>query len=122
MEILDHHYLILPSELMNVSVKALESILEEVDYKIKGLQNELDNVATFGKKDGKNMAQPINNYRREKTKVLIEEYNVLENFYHNLNQLREYREKVGSGISATLFNFLTDLNYLVVRFLLEIME
>ena len=98
MEILDHHHFILPSELINVSLKTLESILEEVDYKIKGLQNELVNVATFGKKDGKNMAQPINKNPREKTKVLIEDYNVLENFYHNLNQLREYREKVGSGI------------------------
>ena len=72
--------------------------MEEVDYKIKGLQNEVVNVATFGKKDGKNVARPINKNPREKPKVLIEGYNILENYYYNLNQIREYKEKVGSGI------------------------
>ena len=60
----------------------------------------------------------------KKTLDNVAEYNILENYNYNLNLLREFIEKQAQVyyISITLFNFLTDLNYSVVRFWLVIME
>ena len=70
-----------------------------------------------------NSASPKSKSPRNDTKRQIDYYNVSGIYVYNIGKLANYAKKQDKVfyISATLFNFLTDLNYSVVRFLLEIM-
>ena len=54
--------------------------------------------ANFETKYGKSYAYPAKDNPKGKTKKLINEYNILSDYNYNLNMLRDYNEKTGSGI------------------------
>ena len=124
MDLLSFLSLILPSELMYKSISKMKQNLEKAEFEIGIYKNTLINKAKYEKKDGKTLAYKKNENPCAETIQEIEEHNILENYIYYLNQLREYIKKdlvVVFYILTTLINFLTDLNYSVVRFLLEIM-
>ena len=114
----------LPSEYKDKSLKELQEALQKSQKISSTYKDEIKNVAKYNYFEGKSIAYPKNKSPSTKTLVNIAEHNILENYNYNLNQLREFKEKQALVfyISATLFIFLTDLNYSVVRFWLEIME
>ena len=98
MDLLFFFSLILPSELMNKSVRKIRQNLEKAEFEIGIYKNSLINKAIYKKEDGKTLAYAKNENPRPKTIESIEEHNILERYIHNLNQLREFGEQAGSGI------------------------
>ena len=98
MDLLSFLTLILPSELMNKSIRKIKQNLEKAEFEIGIYKNSLINRAIYNKEDGKTLAYSKNKNPRPETIESIEEHNILERYIHNLNQLREFREQAGSGI------------------------
>ena len=102
-------------------MRELNKALNKSQKESSRLKDKLKNVAKYDHFEGKSIAYPKNKNPSKNTLVNIAEHNILEIYNYNLNLLREFKEKTGTGVSTTLFNFSTDLNYSVVPFLLEIM-
>ena len=58
----------------------------------------MKNVAKYDYFEGKSIAYPKNKNPSAKTLENITDHNVLENYNYNVNLLREYKEKTGTGI------------------------
>ena len=87
-------------------------------------KNVIVNKAYITKEDGVDIAVAKSKNPRIDTKREISRYNKYSYYLHNLNLVKIYlkeNQAVAFYILTTLTNFLTDLNYSVVRFLLEIM-
>ena len=120
----------LPSEYVDKSIEKVYSKLEKVRKYLNDIKLKLKDRAMFkfNKKAGFDLTSPISDNPQPKTKELIEKHTILKTYAHNLTNLKMFKEniqsKTGQGILilTTLLNFLTDLNYSVVRFWLEIME
>ena len=61
-------------------------------------KDKLKNVAKFDYFEGKRIAYPKNKNTTANTFENITEHNILEIYNYNLNLLREYKEKTGTGI------------------------
>ena len=122
-DLLYSYSLELPSEYKDKSLKELREALNKSPKISSEYKDIINNVAKYDYFEGKSIAYPKNKNPSAKTLKNIAEHNILEIYNYNLNLLREYKEKQALVfyISATLFNFSTDLNYLGVRFWLEIM-
>ena len=98
MDLLSFFSLILPSELMNKSKSKIKQNLEKAEFDIGIYKNSSTNKAKYEKKDGKTLAYAKSKNPRPETIESIEEHSVLESYIHNLNQLREFKEKIGKCI------------------------
>ena len=127
-DLLHFYNLELPSEYKDKSFEEAQEAYKKSKRISSKLKEKFKNVADFDYiiEPGKKMAYPKRKSPKPRTINLIAKHNILEFYNYNLNLLREFKEKKKQDkvfyISATLFNFLTDLNYSVVLFLLEIME
>ena len=124
-ELLFFYGLELPSEYKDKSLKELQETLKKSQKISSQLKDKIKNIAKYNHFEGKSIAYAKNKNPNKTTLENIAERNIMEIYNYNLNLLREYKEKTGTGIlhfNNPLFNFSTDLNYLVVRFWLVIME
>ena len=61
-------------------------------------KDKIKNVANYNYVEGKTIARPKNKNPSAKTRNDIREHNIMEIYNYNLNQLREFKEKTGTGI------------------------
>ena len=61
-------------------------------------KDKIKNVADYNYVEGKNIARPKSKNPNAKTRNDIREHNIMEIYNYNLNQLREFKEKTGTGI------------------------
>ena len=127
-DILDKYGCRLPSNYVEKPIESIERKFKSVESNLFSIKSNLKNTLFFDQTERLDLAIPKSDKPQPKTLDLIEKHNVLAIFSRSLNNLQMFKkicnhkqEKV-FYISTTLFNFLTDLNYLVVRFWLEIME
>ena len=62
------------------------------------MKDQLKNFVKYDHFEGKSIAYPKNKNPSKKTLDNIAEHNILENYNYNLNLLREFKEKTGTGI------------------------
>ena len=62
------------------------------------LKDEIRNVAKYNFVEGKSIASPKNKNPSAKTRNDIRKHNIMEIYNYNLNQLREFKKKTGTGI------------------------
>ena len=127
-DILDEYGYGLPSKYVEKSIVRIERKIKNVEEDLFSIKSQLKNTVFFDHTEGLDLAIAKSDKPQPKTLDLIEKHNVLAIFSRSLNNLLMFNKNIqpqtGQGIyiSETLFNFLTDLNYSVVLFLLEIME
>ena len=126
-DILDKYGYRLPSNYVEKPIESIERKIKSVESDLFSIKSYLKNTVFFDHTEGIDLAIPKSDKPQPKTLDLIEKHNVLAIFSRSLNNLKMFKtisnhkqDKV-FYISTTLFNFLTDLNYSVVRFWLEIM-
>ena len=96
---LDSLNLKLPSELKEMNLEDFEkNYLEKAEKILNNKKLQLKYSANFETKCGKSYAYPTKDNPKVKTRKLIYEYNILSDYIYNLNMLRDYKEKSGSGI------------------------
>ena len=88
----------LPSEYKDKSLKELQEALKKSQKKSSRLKDKLKNVAKCDHFEGKSIAYPKNKNPNANTLENFAEHNILEIYNYNLNLLREYKEKTGTGI------------------------
>ena len=79
-------------------MKELQEALKKSQEELSRYKDKIKNVAKFDYFKGKRIAHPKNKNPSAKTKELIADHNILEIYNYNLNQLREFKEKTGTGI------------------------
>ena len=79
-------------------MKELQEALEKSQALSSFYKDKIKNTAIFYYDKGKRIARPKNKNPNAKTKEDIADHNILEVYNYNLNQLREFKEKTGSGI------------------------
>ena len=92
----------LPSEYKEKSLSDLDKALKKSQIELNRYKDKFKNVAKFDYFEGKRIAYPKNKNPTKTTLENIAEHNILENYNYNLNLLREYKDKTGTGI--TYFN------------------
>ena len=127
-DILDEYGYGLPSNYVEKPIESIERKIKSVELNLFSIKTQLKNTVLFDHTEGLDLAIPKSDKPQPKTLDLIEQHNVLAIVSRSLNNLKMF-EKISNHkqdkvfyILSTLFNFLTDLNYLVVRFWLVIME
>ena len=90
--------LYLPSEYKDKSLKELQEALKKSQKESSKLKDKLKDVAKYDHFEGKSIAFPKNKNPSKNTLQNIEEHNILDIYNHNLNLLREFKEKTGTGI------------------------
>ena len=96
---LDSLNLKLPSELKEMNIEEItENQLQKAEENLNDKKLKLKNSAKFINFQGKTYAYPSSSKLQGKTKKNIEEHNILSDYISNLNMLRVYKEKSGSGI------------------------
>ena len=88
----------LPSEYKDKSLKELQEALKESQKESSKLKDKLKNVTKYNHFEGKSFAKPKNKNPIKNTIQNIEEHNIVEIYNYNLNLLREFKEKTGTGI------------------------
>ena len=88
----------LPSEYKDKSLKELQEALIKSQKESSRLKDRFKNVAKYDRFEGKSIAYPKNKNPNKTTLENIAEHNILEIYNYNLNLLREYKEKTGTGI------------------------
>ena len=89
----------LPVEYKEKSLSDLNKALKKGEKELTMKKDKLKNVAKFDYFDGKRIAYPKNKNPTKSTLENIKEHiNILENYVYDLNILREYKEKTGTGI------------------------
>ena len=96
--LLQSYGLELPSHYKDKSLKELEETLEKSQAISSKYKDKIKNVANYNYVEGKSIARPKNNNPNAKTRNYIRERNIMEIYNYNLNQLREFKEKTGTGI------------------------
>ena len=76
----------------------LNKALKKGEKELTMKKDKLRNVAKFDYFEGKRIAYPKNKNPTKSTLENIKEHNILENYVYDLNILREYKEKAGTGI------------------------
>ena len=72
--------------------------MKESQKESSRLKDKLKNVAKYDHFEGKSIAYPKTKNPNANTLENIAENNILEIYKYNLNLLREYKEKTGTGI------------------------
>ena len=80
------------------SLKELQEALKKSQKISSQLKDKIKNVAKYDHLEGKSIAYPKNKNPNKITLENIAERNILEIYNYNLNQLREFKEKTGTGI------------------------
>ena len=94
---LDTLNLKLPSELKEMNIEEIrENQLQKAEENLNDKKSKLKNSAQIINFQGKSHAYPLNS--KPQKKKMIEEHNILANYIYNLNLLKEYKEKSGTGI------------------------
>ena len=113
---------------MEKPIESIERKIKSVESDLFSIKSYLKNTVFFDHTEGIDIAIRKSDKPHPETLVLIEKHNVLAIFSRSLNNIKMFK-KISNHkqdkvfyISTTFFNFSTDLNYLVVRFWLEIME
>ena len=88
----------LPSEYKDKSLKELQEALKKSQKESSKMKDKFKNVANDNHFEGKSIAYPKNKNPSKTTLENITEHHILENYNYNLNLLREYKEKTGTGI------------------------
>ena len=88
----------LPSEYKNKSMKELQEALKKSQKMSSKYKDIIKKVAKYDYFEGKSIAYPKNKNPSAKTLENIADHNILENYNYNLNLLREYKKKTGTGI------------------------
>ena len=88
----------LPSEYKEKSLSDLDKVLKKSQKELSRYKDKLKNVAKFDYFEGKRIAYPKNKNPTKTTLENIADHNILENYNYNLNLLREYKDKTGTGI------------------------
>ena len=88
----------LPSEYKEKSLSDLDKALKKSQKELSRYKDILKNVAKFDYFEGKRIAYPKNKNPTKTTLENIADHNILENYNYNLNLLREYKDKTGTGI------------------------
>ena len=97
-DLLHFYSLKLPSEYKDKSLKELQEALKKSQKISSKYKDIIKNVAKYDYFEGKNIAYPKNKNPSAKTLENIADHNSLEIYTYNLNLLREYKEKTGTGI------------------------
>ena len=92
------YYLKLPSDYKDKSLRELKEALKKSQKESSKLKDKLKNVAKYDHFEGKSIAYPKNKNPSKNTLDNIAEHNILEIYNYNLNLLREFKEKTGTGI------------------------
>ena len=79
-------------------MKELQEALKKSQKESSKLKDKLKDVAKYDHFEGKSIAFPKNKNPSKNTLQNIEEHNILDIYNHNLNLLREFKEKTGTGI------------------------
>ena len=88
----------LPSYYKDKSLKELQKALEKSQAISSVYKDKIKNVANYDYVEGKSIARPKNKNPSAKTRNDIRNHDIMEIYNYNLNQLREFKEKTGSGI------------------------
>ena len=88
----------LPSEYKEKSLSDLDKALKKSQRELSRYKDKLKNVAKFDYFEGKRIAYPKNKNPTKTTLENIADHNILEKYNYNLNLLREYKDKTGTGI------------------------
>ena len=89
----------LPSEYKDKSFKELQETLKKSQNISSQLKDKIKNVAKYDYFEGRSIAYPKNKNPNKTTLEKIAKHNIMEIYNYNLNLLREYKEKTGTGIS-----------------------
>ena len=88
----------LPSEYRDKNLRELNKALKESQKISSKLKDKLKNVVKYDHFEGKSIAYPKNKNPSKITLENIAEHNIMEIYNYNLNLLREFKEKTGTGI------------------------
>ena len=89
----------LPSEYFEEDVSTIDKVIEDVNEDLKDTSKAIKNTAIFERDpNGYFLAKPQNKKPHKNTINFIKKYNVLSIYVTNLNNLRYYKEKSGSGM------------------------
>ena len=97
-DLLQFYRLQLPAYYKEKSLKELQEALNKSQKISSQLKDKLKNAAEYDDDDGKRFAYPKSKSPRPGTSKLIAEHNITGIYNYNLNQLREFKEKTGTGI------------------------
>ena len=104
--------------------KITQKYYNKAEEKINAVKKDFNpNIISTVYEDGRYIAYPKSKNPCKDTQEKINKFNTLSNYAFSMQKLIEYKIKTGSGIFyfTTHINFLTDLNYLVGQFVLQIM-
>ena len=81
-------------------MKEIEEAFKKSTEILSRLKNDIKGVAdcNYDSIPGMAIAYPKRGEPKEKTKEIIREHNIMEIYNYNLNQLRTFKEKTGTGI------------------------
>ena len=88
----------LPSEYKDKSLRELNKALKESQKISSKLKDKLKHVVKYDHFEGKSIAYPKNKNPSKITLEHIAEHNIMEIYNYNLNLLREFKKKTGTGI------------------------
>ena len=97
-DLLNFYSLELPSKCKDKSLRKLNRALKKSQKESSKLKDKFKNVAKYDHFEGKNIAYPKNKNPSKNTLDNIAEHNIFEIYSYNLNLLREFKEKTGTGI------------------------
>ena len=88
----------LPSYYFDKNVSEIFSLINSVNSDLKDAKKDIHNTAEINYIDGYEIARPKSKNPQAKTVNNIKNFNTLSIYSANLNHLRLYKEKVGSGM------------------------
>ena len=99
-DLLDFYSLKKPSYYKDKSLKELQEASKKSTDILSRLKNDIKGTADYNYDSipGTAIAFPKSGEAKQKTKEIIKEYNIMEIYVYNLNQLRLFKGKTGSGI------------------------
>ena len=97
-DLLNFYSLELPSKYKDKRLRELNRALKKSQKESSKLKDKFKNVAKYDHFEGKSIAYPKNKNSSKITLENIAEHNILEIYNYNLNLLREFKEKTGTGI------------------------
>ena len=95
----NNEYHKLSSEYFEEDISTIDTVIDDVNDDLQITANAIKNAAFFNRDPkGYALAKPINKNPHKNTLDLINKYNVLSVYSSNLNNLKYYKIKSGSGI------------------------
>ena len=97
-DLLQSYEIELPSYYKDKSLKELQEALDKSQAISSVYKDKIKNVAKYNNVEAKSIASSKNKNPSAKTRNDIRNHNITEIYNYNLNQLREFKEKTGTGI------------------------